>query len=302
MTGPENGLSSLPDGLRCVDLPQPLPGFRRFISAWFFRDTLGRRVLVDPGPASTIPRLLGELEGVTDGIDLILLTHIHLDHSGGLGQFCARFPGARVLTHPKAFRHLTNPEKLWRASVETLGDVARSYGPPVPVDEAVLIEADKAGLVEVFPTPGHAPHHLAFRVSCGDARLFFVGEAAGLTLPTESGELWLRPTTPPRFDAAAALESLDRLASALGGDELLCYAHWGAYDDALRRVALARLQIARWLEVIRSMRDCSPETITTHLLERDPLLQAPLAKGLLERERLFIGNSVRGFLGFLSQG
>lgn len=302
MTGFENRQAPLPDGLHCIDLPQSLPGFRRFISAWFFRDALGRRVLIDPGPANTIPLLLRELDPLTDGVDLILLTHIHLDHAGGLGQFCSRFPKARVLTHPKAFRHLTNPEKLWRASVETLGDVARTYGPPVPVEGALLTDADEAGLVEVFPTPGHAPHHLSFRVLCGGRRAFFVGEAAGLTLPTESGGLWLRPASPPRFDADAACASLDRIEAALGGDELLCYAHWGAYDDALRRVALARLQIARWLEVIRSMRDCSPETITTHLLERDPLLQAPLAKGLLERERLFIGNSVRGFLGFLSQG
>ena len=62
----------------------------RFISAWLFTDPLGRRVLVDPGPADTIPLLIRELESLTDGIDLILLTHIHLDHAGGLGQFCSR--------------------------------------------------------------------------------------------------------------------------------------------------------------------------------------------------------------------
>ena len=63
---------SLPGGLHCIDLPQPLPGFRRFISAWLFTDPLGRRVLVDPGPADTIPLLIRELESLTDGIDLIL--------------------------------------------------------------------------------------------------------------------------------------------------------------------------------------------------------------------------------------
>lgn len=291
---------SLPGGLHCIDLPQPLPGFRRFISAWLFTDPLGRRVLVDPGPADTIPLLIRELESLTDGIDLILLTHIHLDHSGGVGRLCARFPGARVLAHPRAFRHLTDPEKLWRASVETLGDVARTYGPPAPVDGAVLIEKDEAGLVEVFPTPGHAPHHLAFRVSCGDVRLLFVGEAAGLTLPTESGELWLRPTTPPCFDAAAALESLDRVASVLVGDELLCYAHWGAYGDARKRVALARSQVSEWLDIVAGMRNRPPEAIAGYLLEHDPLLRASLPEDLLERERLFIGNSVLGFLGFLA--
>lgn len=299
MTASERDGVRLPDGLHLIDLPQPLPGFRRFISSWFFRDAVGRRILVDPGPADTIPFLLRKLAAVTDGVDLVLLTHIHLDHSGGLGQFCRSRPEARVLAHPKAFRHLTDPAKLWTASVETLGDVARTYGPPEPVDGPILAEADDAGLIEVLPTPGHAPHHLAFRVLCGERALFFVGEAAGLTLPTESDGLWLRPTTPPRFDAAAALESLDRIASALRGDELLCYAHWGAYGEARRRVALAAAQIAEWLETVGTMRDRPVESIAEHLLKHDPLLQASLPEDLMERERLFVGNSVRGFLGFL---
>jgi len=48
--------------LTCIDLDQPdHEGFRRFISSWLYRDKrLG--FLVDPGPLSTIPHLLAELD------------------------------------------------------------------------------------------------------------------------------------------------------------------------------------------------------------------------------------------------
>ena len=87
MTGFENRQAPLPDGLHCVDLPQSLLGFRRFISAWFFRDALGRRVLIDPGPANTIPLLLRELDPLTNSMDLI-----HIPLKIPLSASHVRFP------------------------------------------------------------------------------------------------------------------------------------------------------------------------------------------------------------------
>ena len=306
---PAGGLTSpLGGGVYLVDLPQGLPGFHHFISSWFFLDASGRRVVVDPGPESTIPLLNGELEKLTDGVDLVLITHIHLDHSGGIGTFCRRWPEASVLVHPRGARHLREPRKLWSASVKTLGDVALAYGEPTPLT-APLLDEDPGGVAEVFQTPGHAPHHISIRIPTKEGEtLFFLGEAAGMTVPTLDGGLWLRPTTPPKFDGKAALASLDLLARTLRGDERLCYAHWGSPEgqDAaggpLKRVAMAREQMERWLEEIRTMTDRPPEEIVEHFLRCDPLLQAKLDDDLPARERVFMSNSVRGILGFLAEG
>ena len=293
-------VSDFGGGLYLIDLPQAMPGFQRFISSWFFRDAAGRRVVVDLGPAATVPLLLRELEALTDGVDLVLLTHIHLDHAGGLSAFCARYPSVKVLAHPRAFRHLREPRKLWDASVRTLGDIALMYGEPAPLGgDTALLEEDDRGIAETFQTPGHAPHHLCFRVPSQTRTLFFIGEAAGMTLPAPDA-LWLRPTTPPRFDGDAALRSMDLVLSALRGDELLCYAHWGTAENPKERVALAREQTQRWLDVIAGMKEESPEDVVSWFLERDPLLRAVPAPDLLERERRFMVNSVLGMRGFLN--
>ena len=180
MTAAAGATLDFGEGLFLIDLPQGMPGFRQFIASWFFVDALGRRVVVDPGPANTIPLLNGALERLTEDVDLVLLTHIHLDHAGGVGAFCRRWPHAGVLAHPRAFAHLRRPDRLWSASVRTLGNVALAYGEPEPLT-APLLSEDPDGLIEVFPTPGHAPHHVALRTRPreGGPLLFIGGAAAG---------------------------------------------------------------------------------------------------------------------------
>ena len=71
---------------RCtlVEIKQEIAGFDGFIGSWVYRDDIN--FVVDVGPASSISyltRALSEM-GITK-VDYVLLTHIHIDHAGGLG-------------------------------------------------------------------------------------------------------------------------------------------------------------------------------------------------------------------------
>ncbi|MCL1941815.1 MAG: MBL fold metallo-hydrolase, partial [Synergistaceae bacterium] len=127
-------------GLFLIDLPQPAEGFEKFISAWFFRDDRGKNILVETGPANTIPALAEELSKLTGSLDHILLTHIHLDHSGGLGHLMPNYPDAKVFVSAKGKKHLISPGKLWDASVSNLGDFAKLYGEPLPVPPDIFLD------------------------------------------------------------------------------------------------------------------------------------------------------------------
>ena len=293
----------LPEGLHHLDLPQQQLEFHHFIASWFFVDGLGRRILVDPGPANTIPMLVRHLSEITNGVDLVLLTHIHLDHAGGVAQLCEIYKGAKVLAAPAARKHLLNPAKLWEASLRTLDKVAEIYGSPLPLSGGSLLDHDEIEGITVMETPGHAVHHISFIIPFRGEKLFFVGEAAGLYLPAGCTPTlpYLRPTTPPKFDGAAARASLRKIEQTLQGDELLCYAHWGAARRPHNMIAMAKGQLDEWLSVIAKMQESTPEEITDYLLEHDPLLSGTkrLSSDLQERERLFIKNSVKGFLGYL---
>src|ERR1700726_3185201 len=76
-------------------------------------------VLIETGSQSSVPVLLEGLarHGVGPR-DLagVAVTHIHLDHAGGVGDVARAFPGATVYVHEKGARHLVDPERLVRSA------------------------------------------------------------------------------------------------------------------------------------------------------------------------------------------
>jgi glyoxylase-like metal-dependent hydrolase (beta-lactamase superfamily II) len=288
-----------------VSLPVPIAGFQGFIGAWVL--TGDQKVIVDPGPSVTIPALLESLAELDAGSpDLILLTHIHIDHAGGIGELAAAFPKATVVCHPKATQHLIDPERLWQGSLQTLGDIARAYGSirPLPAGQVLPSDRLRAPHIECIETPGHAVHHISFLAD----DLLFAGEVGGVHLPMDEVPVYLRPATPPRFFLETHLESIDRVLDHK--PRRICYGHIGLRQDAQDLLKAHRDQLLRWRRMIhpfftgvqgaenlQTMQDCSQ-----YLLDNDPLLAGfvHLPPEGQQRERTFMLNSIKGYWGYLT--
>jgi len=290
------------ENLFLIDLNVPLEGFRRFISSWIYR-VGGMTLLVDPGPASTIPYLIERLEELgISRIDTILLTHIHLDHAGGTGQLLKRFPGAKVHCHPKGIPHMVAPQKLWEESRKVLGKVAEAYGEMAPVPESCIFYRDRIPFgeisIEVVETPGHAPHHVSYRI--GD--ILFAGEVGGVCVPLEEGS-YVRPATPPPFQHDTFRNSIAKAASL--SVSLVCLGHYGCRFDAARLFDRAGRQLDFWVETVeRHFRKKSApfeESVLADLIANDPdMTRWPsLPEDIQNRERYFCTNSIRGIRGYL---
>ncbi|MCU0596736.1 MAG: MBL fold metallo-hydrolase [Desulfobacterota bacterium] len=285
-----------------IEIKQDRPGFERFIGSWLC--VSDRTVVVDVGPSRSLPKLIASLtaKGV-HRVDYVLLTHIHVDHAGGLAEFLDHFSTARAVCHSKAIPHLVDPSKLWLGSQKTLGDLAAVYGPIRPVKQERLIphtEAHAEG-IELIETPGHAVHHLSFILEGN----LFAGEAGGVHFRGEERE-YLRPATPPVFFLKQFVESIDRLLAAR--DLPMCYAHFGRAESSHRVLKRERAQLLFWERIIREETAVSdpdlPERCMTRLLAEDPELSAfkALSPAEQEREKFFMGNSIKGYLGFLQAG
>ena len=89
-------------------------------------------MLVETGSQSSIAVLLAALDELGMGPhDLagVAVTHIHLDHAGGVGDVAKAFPKATVYVHEKGARHLVDPERLVRSAAMVYGDLLDSlYG------------------------------------------------------------------------------------------------------------------------------------------------------------------------------
>jgi glyoxylase-like metal-dependent hydrolase (beta-lactamase superfamily II) len=193
-------------------------------------------VLVETGSQSSVPVVLRALRDVGLGpADLagIVVTHVHLDHAGGVGDLARAFPGATVYVHPAGARHLADPSRLVASAARVYGDMLDEvYGrlDPTPVARIVALEdgdeiAVGAGrALTAVHSPGHARHHLALHDS--ETGVLFAGDAAGVRLPDVGV---LRPATPPPdFDLDLAVRSLRTFAGRR--PSALALAHYGLLD------------------------------------------------------------------------
>lgn len=288
----------LGEKLDLIDLDIPQLGYLKFISSWLYTSSEGT-FLVDPGPACTIPILLRSLEKKrVETINWILLTHIHQDHAGGLGELIKIFPMAKVVTHEKGAKHLIDPTKLWEASKQILGDVSKVYGKILPVPEENVFVKDKIPFstgIKVIPTPGHASHHQCFMFK----DWFFTGELFGAHIPMKNG-LYLRPATPHRFELEDYLNSMKSVEPYLKPN--MCFAHYGIGNDPKRILKTSRKQLQLWMNVIdENIENQNMDQIFKELLENDDIfaLYNQLDRKMRKREKHFSINSIQGIMKYL---
>jgi glyoxylase-like metal-dependent hydrolase (beta-lactamase superfamily II) len=223
-------------------------------------------VLIETGPVTTLPKLHSELArcGVDPGdVRDVLVTHIHLDHSGAAGWWARQ--GARVWVHPVGAPHLVDPSKLMASAERIYGDRMQAlWGEvlPAPAEKVMAVEdgarIEAGGLsIEVVETPGHAWHHHLYRV--GDVA--FAGDAAGILLP---GNAWIDlPAPPPEFDLPTWKTTLERIRGL--GLKTLYRTHFGPGVDA-------EDELRRFEEILDSSVDWVVELLDRGL-ERDAVVE-----------------------------
>jgi glyoxylase-like metal-dependent hydrolase (beta-lactamase superfamily II) len=190
-----------------------------------------RPALVETGIGTDRERVLDALEAVglaPADIEVIALTHVHLDHAGGAGFLATDCPEATVFVHEIGAPHLIDPTRLWEGTKAAVGGQIEYYAEPKPVpdDRVVGIEdGDEIDLgdrtLRAHHAPGHAPHQVVFHDPDADA--VFTGDAAGLYAPSQDA---VHPTSPPpNFNLEAALDDVETIVDL--APETLLYTHFG---------------------------------------------------------------------------
>ena len=227
----------LDDGIFAIDT-----GFHRdrFDAAYLVVEG-GRAAFIDTGTSKAVPRLLAALDALgvaRAAVDLIIPTHVHLDHAGGVGQLAQALPTAQVVAHPRGARHLVDPTELWRGALAIYGqsqmDSAYGHLEPVPADrlrttadEEIITLAGRP--LRFAHTPGHCLHHHC--VWDARSRGWFTGDNFGMAYPEfiVDGRPFIFPTTTPvQFDPPAMVASIHRLLE--NAPERMYLTHYGRVE------------------------------------------------------------------------
>ncbi len=230
------------DGITMFDTL--LGGWQGITAAYLVTGT--QPALVETGAQTSVPAVRSALDVLglgPDDLAWIVLTHVHLDHCGGVGDLALAFPRATIVVHERGAPHLAAPAHLVAASAAVYGAHAPLYGGLTAVAEDRIMpvgDGDRIGLggtreLVMIDAPGHARHHVA--VLDEATGTLMAGDALGVRL----AEAGLYPSIPPpEFDLDQALATLRRLSTL--EPERLLLGHYGPVPDPQEAIALAITQ------------------------------------------------------------
>ncbi len=155
-------------GVHTIDGIDPSPDFSTHV--YLVKDKGSSWTLIDtglPGSHEKIAAYLTQQKIDPHAVKKILVTHLHLDHTGSL-KHLAKLTGARTFAH-------------WLEAA-FLAESPKYEGPGMPPAEAFRVDEtfkdgdtlDAAGGLVAYHTPGHTPGHTAFYQT--DRKLLFSGD------------------------------------------------------------------------------------------------------------------------------
>ncbi len=186
----------------------------------------GKTILVDTGigakdrpyfPNGRLPEAIVDAGVALAEIDVVMATHIHLDHVGwhttALGDgFVPTFPMATHVFNRAEFEYWTAPD-VARAEAHVKDCVL----PLIDVAEISLVDGEHKLTDEVtlLPTPGHSPSHVSVAIlSAGEAGVI-IGDVCHH--PAQVTDLW---TTVFDMNPALARESREKLLQRIEDERM----------------------------------------------------------------------------------
>ena len=147
----------------------------------------------------------------TEGIDLVALTHLHLDHVGWNLTWDDDVYGP---TFPNAKYHV--PKADWdrftsRAGMRRFSYIKDQVTPLEPLGILEFIDGRQriTDTLSAWPTPGHTLGHTSFLVSSAAESAIVLGDAAHVPAQAQHVEWSPRPDTDPNLSHASRRELFD---------------------------------------------------------------------------------------------
>ena len=260
-----------------------------------------RPAIIETGIGTNYEAILDALDEVgiaRSAIEVIAVTHVHLDHAGGAGLLARECENAVVAVHEIGAPHLIDPARLIAGTKAAVKDQWRHYTDPAPVPGdrvQELTDGDRIDLhshtLHAVHAPGHAPHQVIY--SAPSLNAVFTGDAAGIWVEPR-GRVY-QTTPPPNFDLEQAVADIETIRDI--DPETLLFTHFGPARHPQSRLDQYEDTLMSWIErVDRASTEFETEAaVINHFTARTDLedVWSP------EKARAETAINVRGALTYL---
>ena len=195
--------------------------------------------IIDTGTSDSAGAIINyfQFNGIQSQRVLLIPTHYHFDHAGGLTTLIEFFQkkGAEVtvLTNKAMKLRLQAPESHEKAARRVLGDIVGTMA-PISDDNIQLItdqqefQTGERFSIRLLPTPGHSDDHVSPVFTLDGDRIIFLGEAFGINL---RGNLTPIPaSSAPDFNSGKYLTSIQRILDLR--PDIGFFSHYGGIAGA----------------------------------------------------------------------
>lgn len=151
-------------------------GYSQQGAVYLLISKLGEAALIDSGTPHSFPIILDVLKENNvrrEDLTTLIVTHSHLDHSGGTSLFAQTFPNIKIYAHPKAMKNLIDPVDICnRMSTVIARHWVSEFGNKVyPIDKKLLHETNDgmqivlggSRVLSIIDTPGHSQDHICVK-------------------------------------------------------------------------------------------------------------------------------------------
>lgn len=265
-----------------------------------------RPAIVDSGIGTHHDRILSGLSEVgisLEDLEVIALTHVHLDHAGGAGHIAKECPNATVYIHESGASHLIDPTRLVEGTKQAVQDQWQYYIDPEPVSEdrvKSLTDGDEIDLgtktLVAHHAPGHAPHQVVFESPTDSA--VFTADAAGIYVPRLDRVIQTSP--PPRFDFEGVIEDVEMIEEL--SPSTLLYGHFGPAQTA-DRLSVYKDVITEWFNTVQDRRaeyETDEELVEALAAEQDEQLREVWTDHKAEAEMKMNTRGVCTYLDYIN--
>jgi len=226
--------------------------------------------LIETGTSQVVPNIfeaIRELGYQEDAIKRVIVTHVHLDHSGGTGWLVDKLPDLEVYVHEKGLKHLHDPTALIESAKTVYGSldaILTVHGEILPVPEKNLypvldttLDIGRDKKLTIFDAPGHASHHLC--IFDPENGALFSGEALGHHQP-ESGTI--QPAVaPPGFNYEASLDTFEKINEL--NPAKICFSQYGIGENPKEIIEISKQQLKIYYDLTLDLLKSGKSTAET---------------------------------------